>query len=299
MVGQGLEVHGIYRGGRELSNLQGIASNLTLFQADLNDGLRVAGIIRESRPDLIFHLAAQAAVPQSWQDPAATLINNAVAELNLLQGILKAEIDPAILVLGSNEEYGLIQSDEIPVKETNPFRPVNPYAVSKIVQDMLAYQYFASHKLRCIRLRPFNHIGPRQTDTYVAATFARQVAEAEAELREPVVKVGNLEAKRDFSDVRDIVRGYYLALTRGEPGEVYNIGSGKAIKVREILDFYLAKSRIPISVVIDETRMRPSDVPIAVCDYSKLHAQTGWMPEIPLETTLADILDYWRDEVKK
>ncbi len=171
--------------------------------------------------------------------------------------------------------------------------------MSKIAQDFLGLQYFLSHKLHTVRLRPFNHIGPRQNDRFVASDFAKQVAEVEAGLREPVIRVGNLESKRDFTDVRDMMRAYFLALERGAPGEVYNVGSGQAHSIRELLDTYLALTNVPIHVEQDPTRARPSDTPITLCDASKFKRQTGWEPQIPFEQTLRDILEYWRERVKK
>jgi GDP-4-dehydro-6-deoxy-D-mannose reductase len=225
------------------------------------------------------------------------MIINIMSQLNLFQAVLAANIRPRILVVGSYEEYGSLRPEELPAKETSPFRPTNPYGVSKIAQDMLGYQYFSSRGLYCVRVRPFNHLGPRQSETFVAPSFAKQVAEAEIGLREPVVRVGNLEAQRDFTDVRDIVRGYYLALLHGEAGEVYNLGSGRATSVQCILDFFLAHSKINLSVERDPSLLRPLDVPVTVCDFSKFREQTGWEPKIPLDQTLSDMLEYWRERV--
>jgi GDP-4-dehydro-6-deoxy-D-mannose reductase len=203
------------------------------------------------------------------------------------------------LVVGSADEYGLVRPEELPIGEDTPLRPYNPYAVSKVVQDMLGYQYFASHSLHVVRVRPFNHIGPRQSAGFVTAAFAKQIAEAEAGRSPPVIKVGNLEAKRDFTDVRDMVAAYYLALSKGEPGEVYNIGFGTARSIREILDILLAESKIELTVQEDPTRLRLSEVPIVACDSRKFRECTGWEARIPLEESLRDILDYWREEVEK
>jgi GDP-4-dehydro-6-deoxy-D-mannose reductase len=269
-----------------------------LYEADLRQPERLASLLAEIQPQMVFHLAAQAAVPESWSNPADTYINNTLGQLNVLQAILASHIDPAILVVGSNEEYGRIRPDEVPVAEGNPLRPVNPYAVSKIVQDMMGYQYFASHGLRCVRVRPFNHTGPRQSEAFVVPALGKQIAEIEAGLREPVVLVGNLDVQRDFTDVRDMVRAYYLALLQGEPGEVYNLGSGKAVAVRWILDYLVARCRVPVEVKVDAARLRPSDVPLAVCNFSKFRSRTGWQPQIPLEQTLIDTLEYWRQRTE-
>jgi len=268
-----------------------------LYQVDLADSRAVAKLIDEVRPDLIAHLAAQADVYKSWTNPAETIVNNIVGELNILQGVIATGTNPVILIPGSNEEYGFARPEELPVRESNPLRPINPYGVSKVAQDMLAYQYFASHKLRCIRVRPFNHIGPRQSAGFVVSAFAKQIAQIEAGLQEPVVRVGNLAAKRDFTDVRDVVRAYHLLLLHGEPGEVYNLGSGRSVPIASILAMLIALAKVPIATEVDPERLRPLDLPETLCDYTKLHERTGWEPQIPIEQTLADTLNYWREVI--
>lgn len=275
----------------------GLDPRLTFLQADLRDRESVQRIIQEVRPDLVFHLAAQAHVPTSFADPAGTLVDNILFQLNVFHGIIDAELGCPILISGSNEEYGHVEPGELPVRETNPLRPTSPYAVSKVAQDLLAYQYFLTHGLKCIRMRSFNHTGPRQKPHYVVPSLAKQVAEAEAGLIPPVVSVGNLDALRDFTDVRDVVRAYHLALLRCQPGEVYNLGSGRTVSIRQVLEFLLARSRVPLSVQVEEGRIRPWDNPEVVCDSSKFRDQTGWRPEIPLEQTLSDVLEYWRGVV--
>lgn len=291
-----LDVCGIIHKRNE--NLAHLRHRLTLFRGDLRDPDSVSTTLSQTKPDYIFHLAAQAFVPLSWRDPWGTLENNIRPQLNLLRTMVELGIESKMLVVGSADEYGLVTPQELPIRETHPLRPYSPYAVSKIAQDMLGYQYFASHKLPIVRVRPFNHIGPRQNPSFVVAAFAKQVAEAEAGLREPVVWVGNLEARRDFSDVRDIVRGYHLALWRGEAGEVYNLGAERAYAIQEILDRLLAMSTIPLEVRPDPARLRPSDVPEVISDCTKFREQTGWRAEIPLEQSLSDVLDYWRDRVE-
>jgi GDP-4-dehydro-6-deoxy-D-mannose reductase len=202
------------------------------------------------------------------------------------------------MVAGSNEEYGLIRPDELPLTEDNPLRPNSPYGVSKVTQDMLGLQYFLSHQLPVIRVRPFNHIGPRQAPGFVAPDFALQIAQAEVGLRSPRIQVGNLNVHRDFTDVRDMVRAYYLAITFGVPGDVYNIGSGQSHSVHELLDVLLSYSHVQITVEPDPERLRPSDVPMVRCDASKFRALTGWEPTVPFKATLRDVLDYWRQRVQ-
>ncbi len=260
--------------------------------------MAVKNALDEVRPDYIFHLAAQSFVPTSWNAPAETLTTNILSELNLLEAMRDLELDTRIQVAGSSEEYGLVFEDEAPIKEDNPLRPLSPYAVSKVAQDYLAYQYNQSYGIFTVRTRAFNHTGPRRGQVFVTSDFSRQVALIEKGKKEPVIEVGNLEARRDFSDVRDIVRAYWLSLEKGEPGEVYNIGSGKAITIQALLDLILSMSDVEIEVRQMPERMRPSDVELLLCDYSKFNRATGWEPEIPLEKTIQDLLDYWRECVK-
>jgi GDP-4-dehydro-6-deoxy-D-mannose reductase len=266
---------------------------------ELTEEAAVARAIKEIKPELIFHLAAQAAIPRSWEDPKGTLHNNIMAQLNVLQAVIVADIDPGILILGSVEEYGMLYPDELPVKETNPLRPTNPYGVSKVAQDMMGYQYYLSHGLGCVRVRPSNHLGSRQREEFFVSSLAKQAAEAEAGLRDPVLLVGNIEVKRDFTDVRDMVRGYYLALLHGERGEVYNIGSGTMTPLRSILGFFVDNSRVALSVEHDPERLRRGEVLESLCDCSKFAARTGWQPQIPLEQTLMEVLEYWRKRVNE
>jgi GDP-4-dehydro-6-deoxy-D-mannose reductase len=217
----------------------------------------------------------------------------------LFQAALRLKQNPLFLIVCSNEIYGRVAPDDLPIDEDTPLRPVSPYAVSKATQDLLAYQYYVSHKLRTIRLRPFNHIGPRQTEQFVASAFAAQIARIEAGGQEPLLRVGDLAAERDFTDVRDMVEAYALAARHGEPGQAYNIGSERTVSIRWLLDTLLAFSACDIAVEPDPTRMRPADVPRVVCDSRRFRERTGWAPQIPLEQTLYDILEHWRDQVKR
>ena len=193
----------------------------------------------------------------------------------------------------------MVYADEVPIKETNPLRPLSPYAVSKVTQDFLAYQYFMSYGIRAIRTRGFNHTGPRRGEVFVTSNFAKQVATIEAGKAPAVIKVGNLDAVRDFTDVRDMVRGYVLATEKGKPGEVYNLASGKAITIRAMLDKLIALAKVEVKVETDPARLRPSDVEVLIGDYSKFHADTGWEPKIPFDQTLEDLLNYWRQRIAR
>ena len=225
---QGVEVYGSYRWRSKTENIDHLGAKIHLVEGDLRDVSSVQHVLEASQPDAIIHLAAQSFVGSSWQAPAETLITNIGAQVNLLEAIRQRPQKPRFLVVGSSEEYGAVYESELPITEDNPLRPLSPYAVSKVAQDLLGYQYFKSYRLPIVRTRAFNHEGPRRGDVFVTSNFARQIAEIEAGLREPIIHVGNLKTKRDYTDVRDIVHGYWLLLERGEPGEVYNLCSGSA-----------------------------------------------------------------------
>jgi GDP-4-dehydro-6-deoxy-D-mannose reductase len=276
-----------------------LAGRVRYIAADMNAGEQVVSALESAQPEVIFHLAGQANVARSFADPAGTLQANILAQTNLFQALLRLRQDPLVLVAGSNEIYGAVRPEDLPLDEDTPLRPVNPYAVSKAAQDLLAFQYFVSHRIRTLRLRPFNHIGPRQSDTFVASAFAAQVAQIEAGRQQPIMRVGNLSAERDFTDVRDMVRAYELAALHGEPGEAYNIGSGRPVRVQRLLDILMMLSTKDIAVEADPARMRPADVPSVVCDARRFRERTNWEPAIHLEQTLFDTLEYWRAWVKE
>ncbi len=277
--------------------LEPLGECVQIVRGDLLQADWVAEVVGRSRPETIFHLAALSSPAASLKDPVRTLTNNIIAQLNLFQAVIQARLDPVILIIGSGDEYGMVRPEEVPVREETPLRPTSPYAVSKVAQDVLALQYFLSHHLRTVRVRPFNHIGPRQAPGFVTVDLARQIAEIEAGLRPPVVLVGNLQAKRDFTDVRDMVRAYHLAVLQGEPGQVYNIGSGTAHSIEEILSLFIDLCRVPVQVRVDPERLRPADVPVIACDSGRFRRRTGWEPRIPLEQSLEDVLNYWREQV--
>jgi GDP-4-dehydro-6-deoxy-D-mannose reductase len=280
-------------------NIEHLRDRLELYPAELSKLETVISIIERAKLDYIFHLAAQPLVSLSRRDPWGTLAINIRLQLNILEAVVRLGSGARILVVGSSEEYGRVRPDELPIKETNPLRPTNPYAVSKVAQDMLGLQYHLSHQLFTVRVRSFNHIGPRQRIGFVAPDFARQIAEAEAGLQEPVIRVGNLKPQRDFSDVRDVVRGYHLLITQGKAGEVYNLGSEQARSVRELLEILTAMSKVSITIEQDPERVRPTDVPVIFGDCTKIREQTGWRPKIPFEQSLQDVLEYWRGQVGK
>jgi GDP-4-dehydro-6-deoxy-D-mannose reductase len=293
----GVEIYGTVRWRSRMENIHHLRDRIELCEADLKDLVSLQNCVAHVKPDRVFHLAAQSFVPTSWMCPAETFTINAVGQINLFEAILRLELTPRIQVAGSSEEYGHVNADEVPMKETNPLRPLSPYACSKVAQDMLGYQYFMSYGLPIVRTRGFNHTGPRRGEVFVTSSFAKQIAEIEKKKREPVIRVGNLEAKRDFSDVRDIAEAYWLTLEKGVAGEVYNIGSGAARRIKDVLDILLSLSKVEVRVEVDPKRLRPSDVPILHADSQKFVKQTGWRPKIPFEQTLRDLLDYWRQRV--
>lgn len=263
--------------------------------ADLCNPAETDHLLSIAQPDRIYHLAAQAFVPKSWADPWETLETNIRAQLNVLQSCLRLGlVETRVLVVGSNEEYGRLREEELPATERTPLRPDSPYGVSKIAQDYLGQSYFISHGLPVVRVRPFNHIGPRQDPRFVAADFARQIAAIERGERSPVLHVGNLEAERDFTDVRDVVRAYVAALEMGQAGEVYNVASGVARSVRTLMEGLLTHTHCTVTVERDPAKSRLSDTPRQAGDATKLRAATGWRPLIPFEQTLKDVLDYER-----
>jgi GDP-4-dehydro-6-deoxy-D-mannose reductase len=315
---EGVEVYGIHRWRSRLDNLADLAAagalnhvepgandpaiirracrpdRVNLIGGDIGDPHSLRVVIEAVNPDRIFHLAAQSHVPTSWNAPADTLALNIVGQVNLFEAMRAVGNDARIQVAGSSEEYGLVLPDEVPMTEENPLRPLSPYAVSKVAQDKLAYQYHMSYGLKAIVTRGFNHCGPRQTENFIVATLAQQIAYIEAGLQEPVLRHGDLTSKRDLTDVRDIVRAYWVLLEHGRPGEVYNIGSGTTRTIREVLDGYLALTDARIAIEEDPARLRPSDVKILWADDRKFRAISGWQPRIPFEQTLRDTLDYWR-----
>lgn len=294
---QDVEIYGMRRWRSRTEHIDHLTNQVQILECDLRDQTSVNRLVAEVRPEKIFHLAAQSFVPTSWSAPEESLHTNVIGTLHLFEAVRQADIDPLIQVACSSEEYGKVLPNEVPIKETNPLRPLSPYAVSKVGTDMLAYQYFQSFGMKTVRTRGFNHTGPRRGDVFVCSNFAKQIVEIEKGLREPVIRVGNLEARRDFTDVRDMVRAYWLSLERCEPGEVYNISSGTSWKMQEVLDMLLARSEAKVKIETDPGRMRPSDVLILEGDNTKFCEATGWKPEIPFEQTLEDILTYWRERL--
>ncbi|RMF04296.1 MAG: SDR family oxidoreductase [Chloroflexi bacterium] len=296
LLDRGDEVFGV---ARDLGyGLNHLTKKVEPVIKDLQDYNTVENLLAEVQPDAIYHLAGQAFVPTAWANPWDTFENNVRPQLHILQAMIKLNLKARLLVVASNEVYGLVPPDQLPVSEDTPMRPDNPYGVSKVAQDTLALQYHLSHDVDVLRVRAFNHIGPRQSPVFVAASFAKQIAEIEAGVKPPVLRVGNLEAQRDFTDVVDVMRGYALLVEHGLPGEAYNVGTGRAHSIQYLLDVLLNYTTARIQVQQDPARMRPSDVPVIYADNRKLKQQTGWEPTYKFEDSLRRVLDYWRGQVK-
>lgn len=292
------DLYGTYHSEKSLENITDFKAKINLTKVDLQDGESVNKLIKTIMPDVIYHLAAMASAAESFKSPKETIINNIASEINLLEVVKNNDLKATrILIVSSAEVYGDVKKEDLPIDEDTAFNPINPYAVSKAAGDLLAYQYFRSAKLPIVRVRPFTHIGPGQKTGFVTSDFAKQIAEIEKGQMDPVIKVGNLDAKRDFTDVRDVVKAYALLMEKGEEGEVYNVGSGKSHKITEVLEFFISKAGVKIKSEIDPEKLRSSDIPDFVSDFTKLNQLTGWKPEIPFEKSLEDILDFWRSKI--
>jgi GDP-4-dehydro-6-deoxy-D-mannose reductase len=292
---EGDEVSGVGRA----ADCSDMPASVRVFATDLRDRAAVERVIREAQPEAVYHLAAQSSPAESLTDPWATVGNNLLAQINLLEALLSTGIRPRVLVVGSSDEYGRVRPDEVPTDENVPLRPTSPYAVSKVGQDMMGFQYFAQHGLPIVRVRPFNHTGPGQDVRFVIPSFAHQLAAIEAGEREAVLRVGNLEIARDFTDARDMVCAYRLALMTGIPGDVYNLGRGRSVRIGDMVDELITLCRVPVQTRVDQALLRPSDVPRQEADTRKFTALTGWQPRIVWHTTLRDTLEYWRERVEE
>ena len=265
-----------------------------VYDLDILSKEAIVTLLLEIRPDYIFHLAAQSSVGLSWKNPGLTVDVNIKGSINVMDAVRELYYKPRVLLIGSGEEYGHIRPGETPIREDNLLRPGNIYAATKACQNMIGSIYAQAYDMQMMMVRSFNHIGPGQAPMFVVSDFCKQVAEIEKGLREPVMYVGNLAAKRDFTVVRDVVKAYVGLIQQGVPGETYNMGSGHAVEIRKILDMIISLSEKEIRVEIDPNKIRPVDVPIIEADITKIHELTGWKPQIELNQTIRDTLDYWR-----
>lgn len=297
LVSEGYQVSGIALTS-DLRNLSHIHQELSVAYADLRNAKEVADILAEVKPDYIYHLAGVAFVPDAEAHPQIVYDINVLGTLNLLEAARTTRPSAKILIVGSGEVYGHVPEVALPVTEEYPLQPTNVYGVTKACVDMMAYQYATAYQMPVIRVRPFNHIGPRQSAQFVCSSFAKQIVEIEQGIRPPVLHVGNLEARRDFTDVRDVVRAYRMLLEKGDGGEVYNIGSNKVWKIGEIVGMLMGASRVKGIVLEQQSlRLRPNDISVMRCDASKAEKAIGWRPDIPIERTLQDLLNDWRETI--
>jgi GDP-4-dehydro-6-deoxy-D-mannose reductase len=264
-----------------------------LIGCDVRDAEAVDSMIRDIKPERIYHLAAQSLPTISWKEPALTMETNITGTINIFESLLRHGLKPRVLVACSSAEYGFVSEEDVPVKEDHSLKPLHPYGVSKVAQDLLAYQYFANFGIPSVRVRIFNTTGPGKTDD-VCSDFARRIVSIEKGNSPPIVKVGNLHTRREVIDVRDAVRGLYLALEKGEEGEVYNLSSGRVFQISYLLEVMLSLTKQKLHVEVDQRLLRPSDEPVIMGANAKLRKATGWQCVIPLEKTLEDILNYWR-----
>lgn len=269
------------------------------YECNLTDKEKTLEIFERAQPDIVFHLAALASVADAWQNAEKVLTNNIVSQLNVLEAVRIIKPEARVVVISSADVYGKVKPDEVPITESNYLRPNSPYSVSKVSQEFLAYQYKESFGLQIVIARPFNHIGPKQYGNFVVPSFARQIAAIEAGIQPPVMSVGNLSAKRDFTDVRDVVEAYWLLAIKGEPGEIFNIASGNTVEIEKLLNILLEYSRVDIEVRQNPDLMRPSDIPVHVGSYKKIEGAVGWKPKRNIRETLFETLNFWRSEISR
>lgn len=294
LLAKGDQISGTVLPGTGLANLGSLVDQVSLTELDITDFNGVKKVLIQEKPEQVYHLAAVTSVFQATQKPSFTFDVNVGGTLNLLEAVRDVALDPTILLIGSSEMYGDVPISDLPVEESYPLKPLNHYAISKASVEMIAYQYHRVHNLKIVRTRSFNHAGPRQADCFVISSFAKQVAQIEKNLKDPVLSVGNLEAKRDFTDVRDMVRAYALLASSNNYGEVFNVCSGQAYKIEELLNKLLALSSTKINCERKIVQKRPSDIPISLGDNSKIKTMLNWQPKITFEQTLIDTLNYWR-----
>jgi len=295
-----VNVFGLKRWNSPLENIHSITEKINLINFDLGDPHSIYKAIRDVRPDRIFHLAAQSYVPMSFIAPSDTMRANAIGTISLLEAVLEVGIDPIIHICTSSEVYGQVGEKDIPIDEEVSFKPQSPYGVSKVAEDLIAYQYNQTYGLKIIRTRSFTHTGPRSKHVFVAPAFAKQIAEIELGVKnDNTIYVGNLNSVRTFLDVRDMVEAYWMLTETGIYGEAYNVAGSHTCTVGTMLDTLLSMSKISPEVVIEPKLLRKSDVTLQVPNVSKLVKTTGWSPKIKFEETMLDMLNFWRLQVKR
>ncbi len=298
LIESGWEVAGLERLDLHYKNLEGIADRVRVEECDILQEQKVARVVRRWKPDTIFHLAGLAFIPSAENSPQMAFEVHGRGTLNLLEACRKYGRESRVIIISSAEVYGSVPRDKMPISERTPLHPVNIYGATKLCAEELAAFYRRAYSLAAIVLRPFNHIGPRQNPRFVTADFARQIARIEAGKKKPVLQVGNLEAARDFTDIRDMVRAYRLAAEKCDPGVIYNICSGRAYTIQKILDKLLGMTERRIEVKPEEKRLRKAEVPLTRGDSSRFRKKTGWKPQNTIDSSLKNILDYWRKSVQ-
>jgi GDP-4-dehydro-6-deoxy-D-mannose reductase len=293
-----VELHLFKRWRSDPRPIQHLAGRATIHEGDIEDAFVVAAAVRAARPDLVYHLAAQSYPSASWDAPVATLRANVEGTVNLLEAVRAHAPAARVHIAGSSAQYGVVAPEDVPIRETQPQRPASPYGVSKVAQELLGLQYHDSYGLHVIVTRSFNHVGPRQGDRCSIQTFCRQMALIEAGLQPPQLMVGNLEPRRDFTHVNDVARALWLLLHRGRPGTAYNLCSGEAVRIGDVVELVRARGRTPVEVRVDPARLRPVDEPILRGDNRRLRADTGWQPQIGIEQIVDELLEYWRGQIR-
>ncbi len=301
LLGQGVDVHGTTFEPEPAQHLAPIARKLRLHSADIVDAPRIDQLVETIRPDRIVHLAGQAYIPASVTDPASTFRTNVMGGVAVLDAALSAirrdGTGPSVLIVSSGEVYGAVDPSHIPIGEDLPLRPVNPYAASKAAIDLIAQEYHHTFGVDVVVARPFNHAGPRQSSLFVCSDFARQFARMSLGKAPPIMNVGNLDPERDFTDVRDVVRAYWMLFDRKTDDRIFNVCSGVAVRIGTIVEMLRELSGIPAEVIVEKGRVRPGEVSRVVGSAERVMRATGWAPAYPLRQTLADVMAYWKAEL--
>ncbi|MBX0331093.1 GDP-mannose 4,6-dehydratase [Oscillochloris sp. ZM17-4] len=292
----GLDIHVFKRWRSDPRPIAHLLGRVTVHEGDIEDAFAVDAAVRAAAPERVFHLAAQSYPSASWQAPVLTMRANVEGTLNLLEALRRHAPAARTHIAGTSAEYGFVRPDEVPIGEGHPLRPGSPYGVSKVAAELTGLQYHDNFGMHILVTRSFNHVGPRQGDRCSIQTFCRQMAEIEAGLQPPALLVGNLEPRRDFTHTRDVARALWLLIERGAPGEVYNLCSGRATRIGDIVQMVVERGRVPVEVRQDPARLRPSDEPILQGDNRKLREATGWEPTIGMEEIVDELLEYWRDQ---
>jgi GDP-4-dehydro-6-deoxy-D-mannose reductase len=290
-----VQVHAFKRWRSDPRPIQHLYGRVTFHEGDIEDPFAVAAAVRAAAPDRVYHLAAQSYPSESWGAPITTLRTNVEGTVNVLEALRAHAPQARVHIAGSSAEYGWVNPEEVPIPETRALRPASPYGVSKVAQELLGLQYHDSYGMHVVVTRSFNHVGPRQGDRCSIQTFCQQMALIEAGRQPAVLQVGNLDARRDFTHVTDVARALWLLLGRGAPGTVYNLCSGAATRIGDIVELVRARGRVPVEVSVDPARLRPSDEPLLMGDNTRLRAATGWAPEIGMERIVDELLAYWRE----